>query len=260
MLSTYVIFAIFIFETFYLDEIMLSIISLLACGSMHNARPLEKGQNAVGLSFGGPMVNFAEKNIPLPNAIVQVKQGMGTSSSHSWDIQYGLNLTAIAFDQIGAQLGGSYLISPQQGISPAWSVATTMYAYNNFISTDNAYGKGMWVANQTETTLSWNWKTHLLYTGFSQTTDVKRPSLLLSPFVGIAFSDGDRQSKPSSFQIELRHYAAGRSPNIGFVDWYDPTSSGAMGLQLTYAYLFTSKNRGGSTKQQSVDSKKEGEQ
>ena len=41
---------------------------------MHNARPLEKGQGMMGLSSGG-MVNFM-KNIPLPNAIVQVKQGM----------------------------------------------------------------------------------------------------------------------------------------------------------------------------------------
>ncbi len=239
---------------------MLSIIFFMACGSMHNARPLEKGQKAVGVSFGGPMVNFAEKNIPLPNAIVQVKQGMGNSPTHTWDIQYGLNLTAIAFDQIGGQFGSSYLIAPQKGISPAWSIASTIYAYNNFISTDGSYGKGVWVANQSETTFSWKWKTHLVYTGISQTTDVKRPSLLLSPFVGIAFSDGDRKSKPSSFQIELRHYAAGRSPNIGFVDWYDPTGSGAMGLQLTYAYLFTSKSRGASIKKQSTDTKKEGVQ
>ena len=218
---------------------MLSLFFLVACGSMHNARPLEKGQNAVGLSFGGPMVNFAEKNIPLPNAIVQVKQGMG-NGTNPWDVQYGLNLTAIAFDQIGLQLGGSYLISQQNGIAPAWSVATTMYAYNNFITTDNDYGKGIWIANQSETTLSWTWKKHLVYTGMSQTTDIGNPSLLISPFLGIAFSDGDRQSKPSSFQIEIRHYAAGRSPNIGFVDWYDPTGTGALGLQFTYAYLFSS--------------------
>ena len=126
MLNPQCIFIYPNFYTPYLDVVMLSIISFIACGSMHNARPLEKGQKAVGLSFGGPMVNFAEKNIPLPNAVIQVKQGMGNSTSHPWDIQYGLNLTAIAFDQIGAQFGGSYLISQQKGISPAWPIASTM--------------------------------------------------------------------------------------------------------------------------------------
>ena len=220
---------------------MLSALLFLGCGSMHNARPLEKGQTATGLSFGGPMVNFADMNIPLPNAIVQVKHGMSDNTDHPWDVQYGVNLTAIAFDQMGLQFGGSYLITPQEGLSPAWSVASTAYVYHNYISNDHAYGKGMWFANQSETTLSWTWKKHLIYTGISQTTDLKQPSLLLSPFLGIALGDGDRENKASSFQIELRHYAIGRSPNIGFVDWYDPGGTGSLGLQMTYAYLFQKK-------------------
>ena len=54
----------FIFETLYLDEIMLSILSLLKW-LMHNARPLEKDKT-VGLSFGGPWLILPKKIFLCP--------------------------------------------------------------------------------------------------------------------------------------------------------------------------------------------------
>ena len=71
-----------------------------ACGTMNTARPLDKGQTAVGLTLGGPMVEFGGSFVPLPNAVVEGRTGMKPLNGKNWDINYGLNLTALALTRL----------------------------------------------------------------------------------------------------------------------------------------------------------------
>lgn len=90
---------------------------ILGCGAVNTARPLKEGQHAVGLTFGGATieqgVSATAENpeggtmlVPLPNAILEGRYGLKPINGHDVDIQYGLNLTGLAFEHIGLQGGG----------------------------------------------------------------------------------------------------------------------------------------------------------
>ena len=116
---------------------------LVACSSMNTARPLKQGQHAVGLTMGGPLVEFGGNYIPVPNMVLEGRSGLKPIKSKPLDVNYGINLTAIVFDQIGVHGGSTYLLSRQDGKRPAWSISDRLYLYSNHISTDtHADGKG----------------------------------------------------------------------------------------------------------------------
>ena len=213
----------------------LSVFLLCACGTMNGARPLEKGQHAVGLTIGGPMVEFGGAFIPLPNAVIEGRSGMAPIKGHRWDVNYGLNLTAIAFDQIGTHVGGNYLISPQDGMRPAWSVGTRMFLYSNHISSATVDdGKGLWATNEVTTTVSWKVGRQMVYTGFSQYFDLSAPSLTLTPFWGCELFHTGLQNG-FALQFEIRNYVVGRNPTVNLARWNTPFGSGAFGGSLGLA-------------------------
>lgn len=216
----------------------LFLISLCACGTMNGARPLEKGQHAMGLSIGGPMVEFGGNYIPLPNAVLEGRSGMGEVAQRRWDLNYGLNLTALAFDQVGTHVGANVLIMPQDGGRPAWSVSNRLFVYSNHISSaTDPNGKGFWVNDEISTTLSWKLGRQMIYTGLSQYFDLSQPSLTLSPFVGCElFHSG--LSNGFALQIELRNYAIGRNPTVNLARWNTPFGSGGFGGSVGFVYRF----------------------
>ena len=71
---------------------------------------------------------------PLPNLVLEHRIGMKPWSDHALDVSYGVNLTTFAFDQVGLHLGASTLLKEQDGGSPAISVATMTFVYNNYLS------------------------------------------------------------------------------------------------------------------------------
>jgi len=209
-----------------------------ACGTMNSARPLDKGQHAVGVTLGGPMVEFGGSYIPLPNAVLEGRSGMAPLGDRNWDINYGLNLTALAFDQVGLHVGGSYQALKQNGNIPAISFTNRLFLYSNHISANTIDdGKGLWLNDELSLTFSWKLGRQMVYTGFSQYFDLSQPSLTLSPFVGAEFFNTGLNNG-FALQFELRNYAVGRNPSITSAKWNTPFGSGGFGGNLGVVYRF----------------------
>ncbi|MEC7987550.1 MAG: hypothetical protein VX278_20455 [Myxococcota bacterium] len=222
------------------------------CGAMNTARPLKEGQHAVGLVLGGAVleqsVSATEENpeggtmrLPLPIAIIEGRHGLKAIKGRALDVQYGLNLTGLAFEHIGLQGGVSYLIMEQDGYKPAWSVNNRLYFYNNWFSGHRTEeSQGWWMADQIETTISWQIRGQMIYMGIAQTIDFKKPSLLLSPFGGMELI---RSGNDPGFglQLELRYYGINRNSDIAVVRWYEPLNVGAFGMVLGMNYRFGAK-------------------
>ena len=209
-----------------------------ACGTMNTARPLDKGQTAIGLSLGGPMVEFGGAFVPLPNAILEGKTGMKPINGHNWDVNYGINLTALAFDQAGLHAGASYQLQNQNGNIPAISLGNRLFLYNNYPSpASTEEGKGIWANDEINATFSWKIGKQMVYTGISQYFDLSAPSLTLTPFVGCElFHSG--LTNGFALQFELRNYAVGRNPTVNTAKWNAPFGSGAFGGSLGFIYRF----------------------
>ncbi len=219
------------------------------CGAMNTARPLKEGQHAVGLTLGGATIEqsvsaTAENpeggtmRLPLPIAILEGRHGLKPLKGRALDVQYGLNLTGLAFEHIGLQGGVTYLLMEQDGYKPAWSVNNRIYFYNNWLSGDRTEeSKGWWMADQIETTLSWQVRGQLIYLGLAQTIDVKKPSLLLTYFGGMELI---RSGNDPGFglQLELRYFGINRNSDVAVVRWYEPLNVGALGMFIGMNYRF----------------------
>ena len=216
--------------------LLLCMLLSIGCGSINSARPLEKGQHAVGVTLGGPMVDFAGSYIPLPNAVIEGKSGVSSVQGRATDVSYGLNITGIPFDIIGTQVGVSHLLVEQNGYRPAVAVSDKLFLYGNHISTTTEPStKGFWVHNQLETILSWSLHGQLLYTGLAYNLDFGNPEPVFSPFAGLEFFH--RDSSPGfGLQVEARYFALGMTSDFVSVEWYEPLNSGAFGFMFGVNY------------------------
>ena len=209
-----------------------------ACGTMNSARPLNEGQHAVGITLGGPMVEFGGNYVPLPNAVVEGRSGMTPIADKNWDLNYGLNLTALPFDQVGVHLGASFQAMKQNGNIPALSFTNRFFFYSNHLSGNTIDGsKGIWMNDELSVTVSWKLGRQMVYTGFSQYFDLSAPSLTLTPFVGAEFFNTGVKNG-FVLQFELRNYAVGRNPSITTAKWNTPFGSGGFGGNLGLVYRF----------------------
>lgn len=209
-----------------------------ACGTMNTARPLSEGQHAVGLTLGGPMVEFGGNYIPLPNAVLEGRSGMTPFAGKDWDINYGLNLTALAFDQAGFHFGGTYQVLGQNGNIPAVSVSNRLFLYSNHLSGNTIdESKGLWANDEVSLTLSWKLGRQMVYTGLSQYFDLSNPNPTITPFLGAEFFNTGKNNG-FALQFEVRNYATGWNPTITSAKWNTPFGSGGFGGNLGFIYRF----------------------
>lgn len=207
----------------------LSALLAAGCGTMNSARPLDPGDHAVGLTFGGAMINFGGP-LPLPHMVVEGRSGLPQLLDRNLDLNYGLNLTALAFGDLGLHTGASWQLSDQRGGVPALSVTERLYLYNNWIDTDKDPAvRGFWALNQLQLTASWAAGGHLLYAGLGEELDFGNPQLWLTPFAGAALDFGDPGGV--GLQLEGRWYVINDRPESEIVDWITP-GPGALGATL----------------------------
>lgn len=219
-----------------LRSVALAALALAGCGGLNNARPLEQGQHAVGLTLGGPMLEFGGAPVPIPNAMLQGRHGLRPLAERPTDLTYGVNLTAAAFGVAHVQLGAAHLLLPQQGWRPALSVSDRLHFATNLLDTRKELeGRGAWGLNELELTASWAPGGQLVYVGLNDALEFTAPRLLLSPFVGAAFDPGDPGGL--GVQLEGRWYGANYLPDGQVVRWVGP-ARGALGATLGFSYAF----------------------
>lgn len=206
---------------------------LFGCGTIHSARPLDKGAHQIGATLGGPMVEFGGAYIPLPNIILQGRSGLSPILDRPFDVDYGLNLTGFAFGVMGIHGGVNWQLVHQNKAIPALTVSNRLWIQNNYLDVSKEWSKrSIWAANQIEFTLSYKFGDHLLYFGLAEYIDFNQPDLLLSPFLGTDLA----ASKRLGIQIEIRYFAANQTPPVDTVTWLGP-GTGAIGLVLGFRYL-----------------------
>ncbi|MCP4805434.1 MAG: hypothetical protein GY913_13790 [Proteobacteria bacterium] len=206
-------------------------LSLVGCGTMNTARPLSPGEHAAGLTVGGALLDMGAP-IPVPSAVVEGRSGVTTLADRPLDVNYGVNLTAIAFGQAGLHVGAGWLLlDPESGPWPALSVADRLYVYSNHMDTTKD-DRSWLLIDQLELTASWKLGESLLYVGAAEYLDVRNPGLLLSPFAG-----AELRRRRLGVQLEVRWLAVNQPRISDAIPWM-PDGRGAIQPTLGFSYRF----------------------
>ena len=211
---------------------LLGLLAVLSfgCSTMNGARPLDPGQHELGLIIGGPVVNLDGTGIPVPSAVLGAKTGLKKLAGQPLELDYGVNLTGIAFGITQLHLGSSWQVLNQSGAMPALTLTTRFYLASD--------GGGFWAVNQQEFLFSWLLKNQLIYTGLANYVDfgnVEEHPLRLTPVLGFTFDPFEKGS--SRFHLEGRWFAVNKTPEIVAVKWL-PADRGAYGVSFGYSYQF----------------------
>ncbi len=208
---------------------LLTVLSL-GCSTMNGARPLAAGQHELGLILGGPMVNLGGAGIPVPSAVLGARSGLDELADRPFEIDYGMNLTGIAFGITQLHFGASWQLMDQAGARPALTLTDRFYVASA--------GGSFWLANQQELLFSWLVKNQLIYTGLGNYIDfgnIADHPLRLTPVLGLTIDPFEPGS--SRFHLEARWFAVNKTPDIEAVEWV-PSDRGAFGVNFGYSYQF----------------------
>ena len=200
-------------------------VTLSACGTMNAARPLPEGKHQVGSNFGGPFTTTLGPPVPIPNLMGEGRSGLAPVGGMPIDVNYGINLTPLAFGTLGLHGGGSIHLLEQSGAVPAISVTERLHVYNNYLDwTKPSQSRAIWAANELDLPLSWTMgKHHLIYGGVTAHLDLAAPALLLGPFLGTELRPG---GKDFAWQLETRWVGANFSPEVYDVSWLNTGEPG----------------------------------
>jgi hypothetical protein len=204
-----------------------------ACGTMNAARPLAPGEHAMGLTFGGAMVDLGAP-IPLPNLVVEGRHGLAPLAGKPFDVHYGLNLTALGFGAGVIHGGGAWQFVEGVGARPALTVADRAFFVDNHLNLARVpEARAFYALNQLDLLASWEISRTLVYTGVSDVFDPWKPSLLIGPILGAEVGLG--KSRKTRLQLEVRDQGAFREAETTAIPWVSP---GRGALSVTFGANF----------------------
>jgi len=96
---------------------LLVLLMFSSCTPSRFVKPLDKGEIAVGVNLGGPLVNFKGMVIPVPYTSLYAGYGWKDKTT----VYTGLHLTALAFKNLQLDAGVSHEFREQSGIKPGIS-------------------------------------------------------------------------------------------------------------------------------------------
>ena len=200
-------------------------------------RPLEEGENQIGLTLGGPAVQVGAQTLPLPMTNLEYRRGARTLWDRPVDGSGGLNLTGLAFGVLQGHVGSTYLLVDEVGYFPALSMTNRLYFGTNVLaSSSRAPGStGFWGTHQVELVASRYLGQHLVYLGLGQYTDFGSPRLLLTPSFGFLFDPGAQRGW--KFSVEGRYFAVNQRSELITIRWATE-ERGALGFGLGVSYGF----------------------
>jgi hypothetical protein len=94
-----------------------------ACNSTRFVKPLAKKEVAIGLDFGGPIIDFQDAKIPVPFSSITVGYGVDSTFTAFGSVY----LTSAVFGTIQWDLGVlKELVRPKKGYIPGLSIAPSV--------------------------------------------------------------------------------------------------------------------------------------
>ncbi len=210
---------------------MLLLLTALGCGTARSVRPGGKGNGAVDLSVGGPMLGLFDLVFPAPLAYAGYTHGL----TDEVDVFGRLHLFPLSMQLAGVELGAAYQLFGQDGWRPALSVngaVLTMAGATGVWAVPNATLVGSW--ELAERVLLYAGTTH----GFSwgeQLDGTTGVSPHWTPFLGATFTP---KGWRLSFTGELRWYSPTTSNEFLTVDWRGIAGQGALGPHFGVSFRF----------------------
>jgi len=204
--------------------LVLTLGSLAGCGTMNAARPMPSGEHRVGVHFGGPFTTSLGPPVPIPNLVAEGRSGLQPIGGLPVDVNYGMNLTTLAFGVLGVHGGGSVHLLEPSGRRPALSLTERIHFYNNKLDGSKPKeARAFWGLNELDLTASWAAGNHLIYTGVTDHIDMADPELLIGPFLGTELRPNGGNF---AWQLETRWLGANFSPEVYDVSWLNTGDPG----------------------------------
>ncbi len=97
---------------------LIIILCICSCAPTRFVKPLDKGQKAVNLSLGGPLINYSKLIIPMPFFTATYGYGINNTLTGFGS----LNITSALYGNLQLELGATKRLLNQNGSIPAISV------------------------------------------------------------------------------------------------------------------------------------------
>ncbi len=190
------------------------------CSTIRQIRPLEKGQQSVSFSVGGPVTEVGSVYIPLPLMSFGYNRGL---IDNTLDLETGLHVTQLLYGILDVEVGVNFRPFQSKAWQPGLIISPKLFFMTDFSGGARLYP---------DLCLTGFWKLHekvYLFTGlenwfeFSSTRDdglEQKNHWLLVPYIGTNIG-----SQRWQFQFETRVYTpnlknTGRATkNIGFGEY-----------------------------------------
>ena len=200
-----------------------------ACSTMSGARPLARGEHAVGVTLGGALLDFGGP-MPLPNVVVEGAHGVAEVAGRPLDLRYGLDATGLPFGLLAGHVGSSWLLARPRGVLPRLALTDRVFFATNVLGLPYKTDPRLqgWVADQLELTASYDLGHQLVYASVSEYLDLQNPTLTFTPALGAQLDPGDAGG--FFVQPEVRWFALGRVRESRAVRFVSP--SGALGVSV----------------------------
>jgi hypothetical protein len=197
------------------------------CAPTRIVKPLEKGEQQIGLSLGGPLIKFSGAVIPIPMTSVSYARGINSSLT----AYGGVALTDLAFGNLHLDLGVTKGLLQPAGWRPGVSVSPSLHYIVNFKSGDSRLYPVL------DANAYWNVtaKNNVAYVGLSNWFELnalrahgekQNDTWIPSAQFGYMFNGRGNMR----YTVEGR-YMAWFNDNVKLVpDYVSPGSKGALGL------------------------------
>lgn len=214
-------------------------ISIVSCAPSRLVKPLEKGEEQVNASLGGPLINFAGTTIPIPFTSVTYANGVAEkttafASLHTTSLMFGVFQTDIGVVRELYSPDSISRITPGISIAPAANIAIDRWK-SNFRFWPQFDLNAYWLLGKH--------RQHYFYTGLSNWLEFKqrkahgeiqRTQWVFNPQIGIVLS-----KVKWNHQIEMKYLAPEiRNDNV-VVDYAKPFGNrGAVGIYYSISRKF----------------------
>jgi len=208
-----------------------------SCAQSRFVEPLQKKEIAVGGTFGGPLLNFGGKPIPIPLSSIEVGYGLDSNLT----IHGGLHTTAIMFNNFQIDAGVTYKVLNQDKYIPNVSINPGF----NFIYDINDKISKFWPTFDANAYWNYGRRKNYFYVGFnnmfelSKTMALDQPQKqrwLFNPQIGHIIKG---KNDHLQFTTEIKFLGLSQKNTYSFVPYNSFTgSNGATGIYLGVRYKF----------------------
>ena len=214
-------------------SLTLMAVALLAsrCAPTRIVKPLERGEQQISASLGGPMIKFGGAAIPIPMTSVSYARGFsGTLTGFG-----GVALTDLAFQNVHIDLGVTKGLLQPSGWRPGVSVSPSLHFLQPFSASTKAGDTRLYPVLDANAYWNVSAKNNTAYVGLSNWFELvalrahgelQKDVWIPSAQVGYIFNGRGNMR----YTLEAR-YMAWFNDNVKLVPEYiSPTKTGAVGL------------------------------